>query len=94
MISNLVPANGTIISTNTTTISVSFSDARTSVDENNIILKINGNDVTASATINSTSIVYPASGLSNGDIAVDLSVSDAAGNAAAESWVFNVNVTS
>lgn len=93
VISSLVPADGAIISTNTTTISATFSDARTSVDKNYIILKINGADVTASATISSTSIVYPASGFADGDVDVDLTVVDSAGNAAVESWMFNVNTT-
>ncbi len=93
VISYLVPADGDVVNTSTTTISATFSDARTSIDQNYIILKINGADVTAGATINSTSIIYPASGLANGDTAVVLRIWDAAGNAAAKSWVFNVNAT-
>ncbi len=93
VISNLVPANGDTINTSTPTISATFSDERTLINLNNIILKIDGIDVTASATINSTSIVYPASGLADGAVAIDLTVADAAGNTAEKSWVFNVNTT-
>ena len=78
---------------NATTIGATFTDARTSINLNNIFLKINGIDVTANATINSTSIVYPASGLTDGDVAIDLTVADAAGNTDAESWMFNMNIT-
>ena len=92
--SGIVGEEGTPGSTNSTTISATFSDARTLINQNSIILKIDGNDVTTSATINSTSINYPASGLANGALAVDLTVMDTAGNTAVELWVFNVNATS
>ncbi len=94
VISNLVPDNGAVVNTSTPTISATFSDARTSIDPDSVVLKINGTDVTTSATISPTSIIYTPSGLADGDVAIDLSVWDTAGNAATESWVFNVNATS
>ena len=93
VISDLVPADGAVINTNAPIISATFSDARTYINQNNIVLKIDGTDVTRDAAISSTSIVYSASGLADGDVDVDLTVVDAAGNSAAKSWVFNVNTT-
>ena len=72
---------------------MTFSDARISICLNNIFLNINGIDVTASVATSSTSIVYSASGLTDGDVAIDLTVADAAGNTDAESWMFNMNIT-
>ena len=72
---------------------MTFSDARISIYLNNIFLNINGIDVTASVATSPTSIVYSASGLTDGDVAIDLTVADAAGNTDAESWMFNMNIT-
>jgi hypothetical protein len=92
-ISNLNPVNGVVVNDSTPTISASFTDAYTSIDLNNVILKVNDIDVTADASIGSTSITYIPAGLADGDVDVYLIVRDAAGNTAEESWMFNVNTT-
>jgi uncharacterized membrane protein len=85
------PAGGETVSTDSPTIRASYSDDRAGIDKSSIILLVNGIDVTSSAEVGSSSILYTASGLENGQVEVYLSVTDQAGNTKEETWTFTVD---
>lgn len=87
------PYNGTIISTDTPTISISVSDDKSGVDPEGINMKINRASVKASYDRNIQSVVYvPSIPLREGDNTISLEVRDGVGNqASALVWSFVVD---
>jgi uncharacterized membrane protein len=85
------PANGETVTTDSPTIRASYSDDRAGIDRGSIILRVNGVDVTSSAEVGTSSILYTPSGLENGQVEVYLSVTDQAGNSRDRTWTFTVN---
>lgn len=75
------PSNGTVISSDTPTISINASDDKSGVDPNGITMKVNRSSVPASYDKNTQSVVYiPSVPLSEGDNVISLEVSDIVGN--------------
>ena len=75
------PTEGTIISTDTPTISISVSDEHSGVNPGAIIMKINKSSVEAGYDEGSRNVVYiPSVPLSEGDNVVSLEVNDIVGN--------------
>ncbi len=89
-ISDLTPSSGASVSTSSPTISASYSDATSGIDVSTARMTLDGNNVTASATVTSSSISYTSSGLSIGNHSVTVTVSDKAGNEASRSWSFQM----
>ena len=92
VISTPTPNNGGSTSDTTPTISVQFTEAGSGIDTATAVITVDGNDVTAFATVNGTSLTYmPLSALATGVRNVIVNVSDLAGNAAAQySWAFAI----
>jgi uncharacterized membrane protein len=84
------PANGETVTTDSPTIRASYSDDRAGIDRSSIILRVNGIDVTSSAEVGTSSVLYTAAGLENGQTEVYLSVTDLAGNSRERTWTFTV----
>ncbi|MEW5761267.1 MAG: kelch repeat-containing protein, partial [Candidatus Thermoplasmatota archaeon] len=96
---NIKPEDGSIIDMQKPTINASYSDAKTGnsgIDTSSVVLKVDGNDVTANATISSTGITYtPLYPLSEGIHTVYLEVRDNSmnRNRATKSWSFTIYIT-
>jgi hypothetical protein len=93
IITNLQPANQTVISVTTPTIGASYSDA-SDIDVLSVLLEVDSIDVTALATVTATDVVYvPAVPLSTGVHNVYLEVRDASPLQvlAFEMWSFTVD---
>lgn len=72
-------------------ISASWSDAATGIAIGSASIRVDGANVTSSATLSATGFTYtPPTDLAAGAHAVNVSVSDAAGNAATLGWAFTV----
>jgi len=84
------PDSGATVNTDSPTIRASYSDDRAGIDRSSIVLQVNGIDVTSSAEITSSSLLYTAAGLDNGPVTVTLSLTDQAGNTREKSWTFTV----
>ena len=84
------PTSGDTVNTDSPSIKASYSDDRAGIDRSSIVLQVNGIDVTSSAEITSSSLLYTASGLDNGPVTVTLSVTDQAGNTREKTWTFTV----
>ncbi|MFC1667738.1 hypothetical protein ACFL0P_07790 [Candidatus Omnitrophota bacterium] len=93
VIGTYAPKNGTIISTDTPTISISVSDEMSGIDPNGIAMKINKSVAQVSYDEASKSIVYiPSVPLGEGNNVVSLEVSDIVGNKTATLvWSFEVD---
>jgi parallel beta-helix repeat protein len=94
-IANLQPANGTTTSDSTPIINADFSDD-TGINVNSVVLKVDGTDVTSSATITSSGIAYtPSSALSDGVHTIYIEVKDNSTNQneANVSWSFTVETS-
>ncbi len=89
---SITPESGGSVSLNSPTIRASYSDDRSGIDRDKVVLLVNGIDVTSSADVGSTSILYVAQGLANGPVSVELSITDGAGNTAKKTWGFVVDV--
>ena len=75
------PSNGTVISSDTPTISISVSDDKSGVDPNGITMKINHATAAATYDKNTQSVIHiPSTPLSEGDNVVSLEISDIVGN--------------
>lgn len=89
-ISDLTPSNGDRVGARGwTRISARFSDAGSGVDPASVVLRIDGQDVTARARVNGDDIRY-AEDLPRGRHVAELLVRDRAGNATRSAWSFNV----
>jgi len=89
-INSISPEEGATVSTSSPDIRASYSDDRAGIDRTRTVLRINGEDVTTNAEINSGSLLYSAEGMANGRVDVYLSVTDQAGNTETEEWFFYV----
>jgi hypothetical protein len=68
------------------------SPANIGIDVSSIVIRVNGHDVTASATRAPTFITYsPGIDLPEGDVIVSVRVADAAGNVGERRWRFTIN---
>jgi len=86
------PSPQETVPTGRPTISASYSDSGSGIALASIVLKVDGAEVTASATVTASGITYtPASSLRNGTHTVELIVFDKSGNRARKSWNFNVS---
>jgi hypothetical protein len=85
------PESGETVTTDSPTIRASYSDDRAGIYKSGTVLLVNGIDVTSSAEVGSSSILYTASGLENGQVEVYLSVTDQAGNTKEKTWTFTVS---
>lgn len=91
-ITNVSPKDGSTVFTSTPTISAEYSDDY-GVNINAVILKLNGDDVTAQATVTPTEITYIPTHLDDGDYIVYLEVSDYSGNMNSTTWSFTVDTS-
>jgi predicted CXXCH cytochrome family protein len=80
-----------VISTDSTTIDVSYSDSESGVDTSSVVVQLSS--VTLSCTITSTGASCPASGLSDGSLPITVTLSDNAGNTASYTNYFSVDTT-
>ncbi|MBI5149746.1 MAG: right-handed parallel beta-helix repeat-containing protein [Candidatus Omnitrophica bacterium] len=92
-ISNLTPADGSIITINTPAISADFTDGLSGVNTSNVQILLDNNDVTLQAVIMAAGFdLTPASPLANGGHTVEVQVADIAGNIAQTSFGFTVAI--
>lgn len=93
VISGLTPAaDSSLGCTGPTTISASYTDNRVGIDTGSVQLLLDGDDVTADATVSESGIVYnPANSLTDDTHTASLSVSDFSGNTASSSWDFSTS---
>ena len=67
------------------------SPADIGIDPGSVRITVNGNDVTANATVTPTFITYsPSSALADGTVSVTVKAGDFAGNVATRSWTFTI----
>ncbi|MCJ2669092.1 MAG: FG-GAP-like repeat-containing protein [Candidatus Thermoplasmatota archaeon] len=93
VISDLQPANGSVIGDTTPGIGASYSDA-SGIDTGSVVLRVDGFDITAQATVTPSDVTYtPSPPLPDGIHDVSLEVRDASliHNLATESWSFTVD---
>lgn len=94
-ITNLQPPDDSTTNDDSPTISADYSDP-SGIDTSSVLLKVDGIDVTSSATVTTTGVTYtPAAPLSDGSHDVYLEVEDSSGNqnSANESWSFDVDAS-
>jgi hypothetical protein len=94
-ITNLQPANQSVISLTTPTIGASYSDA-SGIDVLSVLLEVDSVDVTSQATVTASDVAYvPALPLSPGIHNVYLEVRDASPlqNLSSETWSFTVDTS-
>jgi parallel beta-helix repeat protein len=93
VIFNMLPVNGTIFTVNTTTVSANYTDTP-GINVNSVILKINGVNVTSSATVTADGISYtPPAGFDDGVQDVYLEVMNILDNPADASWEFTIDTS-
>ena len=93
VISGQTPAEGSYAPTRTPLISAQYQDTY-GIDRSKVSLKLNGADITSSATITDTGISYQATApLQQGSHTVLLTVVDKAGNSTQSTWRFLIDVT-
>ena len=91
-ITEVAPANGQVVNNSKPSVYATFAaPTDLPINPSSVSLKINGSDVTASATRTSSFVTYT-SGVSLGDgpVTVSVSVADLAGNVTARSWTFTI----
>lgn len=96
LITNLQPPDGSTTENDSPTIGADYSDD-TGIDVNSVLLKLDGTDMTSSATITPTGVSYtPSTALSDGLHNVYLEVKDSSSNhnKASETWSFTIGMTS
>ena len=86
VINGLSPASKGSVSGNSKTISASYSDAISGIDNTSAAMWLDNTAVDAQAT--NTKISYSATGLSTDSHSVKVSIADRAGNIAEKSWTF------
>jgi beta propeller repeat protein len=89
-ISGLTPQDGGIAGCQAPLIQAAFKDNRVGVGQNTVEVLLDGEDVTAEASISDGDFTYQAPALSVGTHSVSVNVSDLAGNEATRSWQFEV----
>ncbi|MBI4229538.1 MAG: hypothetical protein HY608_01755 [Planctomycetes bacterium] len=94
VIANLVPAPDSILAEPRPAISASFSDALSGVDAASARVRLDGQDLTALATILASGLsVTPPVDLVDGPHTASVEVSDLGGNRAMVSWSFTTDAT-
>lgn len=92
-ISNLTPANGSIVNTGTPTISATVSDA-SGIDEASIAMTVDATPVVHTYNNVTGEVSYvPTTALAEGLHTVTLAVADTQGNSASIGWSFTVDTT-
>jgi len=93
-IENMQPEDGSVLNTNTTTISADYSDD-SGIDVSSVVLKINDVNYTSKAVITETGISYDYTNMSDGNYTVYLEVKDNSSkhNKASKTWSFTVDTT-
>jgi parallel beta-helix repeat protein len=90
-ITNLQPPDGSITSDNTPIISADYGDP-SGINVSSVVLKVDGIDVTFSATVTASGVSYvPITALPDGIHTVYLEVKDNYGNLATTTWSFTVD---
>ncbi|MCJ2564475.1 MAG: hypothetical protein LN417_10390, partial [Candidatus Thermoplasmatota archaeon] len=93
VITNLQPADQSVIGDTTPTISASYSDDM-GIDVSSVVLMVDAIDVTTQATVTQTGVLYvPSVPLSDGSHNVFLSVADLDARTTTESWSFFIDAT-
>lgn len=89
---NASPADGSTVETNKPEIAITYSD-NVGVVASSVTLTLDGTRVTSGVTTTANGLSFtPSTALANGSHAVVVSVADAAGNTATESWSFTVTL--
>ena len=92
VISAVAPDGATLPAGAAPKISASYADIGAGIDTEKVVLRLDGQDATAQATVGAAGIEYlPAQALANGEHAVLLRVEDRAGNATERSWSFRLS---
>lgn len=93
VISSLSPLAGSSLGcAGPATISAGYTDNRAGINTGSAQLLLDGNDVTAGATVSESGIIYhPPNPLNDGPHTVSLNVSDRSGNTASSSWDFSTS---
>jgi parallel beta-helix repeat protein len=92
-ISNLQPVDQSTLSNATPEISADYTDD-TQIDVSSVVVKVDGTDVTSSATVTESGMIYiPSSDLADGTHTVYVEVSDNSSNQANISWSFTVDTS-
>ncbi|MEM4214680.1 MAG: Ig-like domain-containing protein [Candidatus Methanomethylicaceae archaeon] len=84
------PANNSVLTTKSVTISASYSD-NVAIDVSSVVLKVDNVDVTSRATVTSTGVTYSTT-LEEGTHTVALTVKDTSGNTATATWSFAIRL--
>jgi hypothetical protein len=93
-ISNLTPADGSLLASGTPAISASFSDDLSGVDSASVRFLLDGTDQTGAAQVSAAGFSFtPATPLADGSHTAALSVRDLARNLAQASWSFTTDTT-
>jgi hypothetical protein len=93
VITNLQPPDGSTINDSTPIISANYSDP-SGIDNGSVVLTVNGIDVTLSATLTASGVIYiPVTALSDGIYTVYIEVQDIFGYLATETWSFTIDAT-
>lgn len=93
-ISNLVPANGSLLATAKPTVSAAFADDLSGVDPASVRLLLDGTDRTSAAQVTAAGLSFtPSAPLADGSHTAALSVRDLAGNLGQAFWSFTTDVT-
>ena len=88
--SNRTPAESEVVGKNTT-ISVNYFDAYSSINISSVVMKVNGEDVTANATGTATGVSYAATNLPDGTNNASVYVEDELGHSNTTLWNFTVD---
>ncbi|MBV8152140.1 MAG: hypothetical protein JOY59_11320 [Candidatus Eremiobacteraeota bacterium] len=91
-ISEVAPANGQVINNNRPSIYATFATPTDlGINPSSITIKVNGTDVTTSATRTGSFVTYTtSSALADGPVTVAVRIADLAGNEASRSWTFTI----
>src|SRR6202043_260072 len=93
-ISNLTPANGSLLATATPAIAAAFADDLSGVDPASGHFLLDGTDRTRAAQVTAPGFSFPPSPpLADGSHAATVSVRDLAGNFAQAQWSFTTDTT-
>ncbi len=90
-ITELTPADLSVVSETPSEISAKFNDNLSAVDTASATIEVDGADVTSQATVTSSDITFKPGNLSQGLHTVSVSVLDLAANSAAADWSFTVS---
>lgn len=90
-ISGLAPVAGTYTGCTSPIISANYTDNRTGIDTGSVQLVIDGQDVTANASVTAGSVSYQGPSMNDGEHNATVTVTDNSGNTATASWRFGTS---